>query len=384
MLKDAFRFIDDQRQPMLQLWETLVNIDSGSEYKQGVDTVASIVADELKKTSACVRTVEFAKAGNMLVGVVGEDRQLSPVILMGHMDTAFPVGTAKERPFTIKDGLAYGPGVLDMKGGLTQIIFALRALQAAGYNKRPFKILFAGDEECGHVHSDAAHIMEEESRGGMACFNCETGWVDEGIVIGRKGVGCFDFEVHGVSVHPAYEWNKGRSAIREMAHKVIELEALTDWEGAGTTVNVGTIKGGTIPNQVSALCKASVDFRYNTIEQAEEMVAKIKKVASKTFIPGTKTELSGGPTFLPMETNEGVLQLFELVKRTAKEIGLREPHGKSVGGGSDAAYSVKAGVPSVCAMGPKGNFNHSPKEYAIVDTLFERTKLLVACILNLD
>lgn len=376
-------FIDEHRDEMLSLWQEVVNMESGSGYKPGIDAVAARFRQVLDAAGAVTRVVEMEKAGNMLVAEIGSDRAAAPILFMGHMDTVFSTGTVAKRPFTIREGMAYGPGVLDMKGGIVAFLYAIKALNAVGYDTRPLKVLLAGDEEIAHANSNAADVFMTEARGAVAAFNCETGFVDDAIVTGRKGSALFNMEVKGIAVHAGNEPENGRSAILEIAHKIIDIQNLTNWE-TGTTFNVGTIEGGTVPNAVPGHAKIVIDIRYLDPALLPDIQSQLEAVAAKTYVQGTTTTLTQTPGIAPMQTTDGVKELFELVKRTYGELGLGTPYGKLVGGGSDSAYSVMAGVPTVCAMGVKGGRNHSPEEFAVVETLFERAKLLAACVINLN
>ncbi|MBU2702168.1 glutamate carboxypeptidase [Sporomusaceae bacterium BoRhaA] len=379
----AFQFVEDHRQEMLSLWQELVNTESGSSEQAGIAMIAQKVKKVLADEGASIRLAEFEKAGNTLVGEIGVNRSKSGVIFMGHMDTVFSTGTVATRPFTIKDGKAYGPGVLDMKGGIVAFLYAIKALQAAGYNARPIKVILAGDEEVGHENSNVATCIVEEAKGYAAAFNCETGFADDGIVVGRKGSARFTLEVHGVAAHAGNDPENGRNAILEMAHKVIAIQGLNDNE-QGTNINVGVIQGGTVPNAVPDYAKIIVDVRYTQPEILDKLAKQIHEIAAKVCVEGTTTVVTLKPGIQAMQTTEGVKQLFSLVEKTYAENGFGTPYPKKVGGGADSAYTVIAGVPTVCAMGVKGGRNHSPEEYAIVETLFERAKLLAACVLNLN
>ena len=376
-------YVDSHRDEMLSLWEEIVNMESGSQNKAGIDAVAERLQQVLAAEGAAAKIVEMAKAGNMLVAEVGAGRSKPAVLFMGHMDTVFPLGTVAKRPFTSRDGKAYGPGALDMKGGIVAAMYAIKALNAAGYDVRPLKVILAGDEEIAHANSNAAEVFMREAKGAAAAFNCETGFVDDAIVTGRKGTAVFTLEVKGVGVHAGNEPENGRSAILEISHKVIDIQNLTNWE-LGTTFNVGVIEGGIVPNAVPGYAKIVVDVRYQDPALLPDIERQLAEVAAKQYVPDTSTTLTQTPGIAPMQTTEGVQQLFEIVKKTYAEMGLGTPYGKYVGGGSDSAYSVIAGVPTVCAMGVKGGRNHSPEEFAIVDTLFERAKLMALCTLNLD
>ena len=177
----------------------------------------------------------------MLVAEYG-DASKPFIVLTGHMDTVFGDGTAAARPFTIKDGKVTGPGVLDMKGGVTILLYAVRFLLEAGYNRYRIKIILAGDEEVAHGNSTASADYEKEAKGAVMGFNLETGCVDNSVVIERKGVAQYLFEVDGVGAHAGNNPEDGRSAVEELAHKILDIQAETDWQ-EGTTVNCGVIAG---------------------------------------------------------------------------------------------------------------------------------------------
>lgn len=376
-------YINGHHEEMLALWERLVSIESGSADKAGVDAVAAAVQAEMEAAGARAAVITMKQAGNMVMAVLNDQAAEAPVILLGHMDTVFPSGTLADRPFTIRGDKAYGPGVLDMKGGIVVAIFAMKALQAASYRKRPVKLILAGDEEVGHRNSRAADRIVKETRGARAAFNCETGFLDNALVVQRKGSLVFQLDVEGVAVHAGNEPEKGRSAILEIAHKVIDIQNLTDWK-RGTTYNVGTICGGTVVNAVPGHASVQIDVRYLEPSDREIIRGRLQAVTAAQYVTDTKSELTELAGFLPMKRTEAAEQLFAVVKRTYTELGLAEPYVQMVGGGSDSAYTVLAGVPTVCAMGVTGGRNHSPQEYAVVDSLFERAQVLAAAILNLD
>ena len=380
--KTAFDFIDAHRSDMLALWEDFVSTESPSADKPGVDAMARKIADCLNASGAEVRIVKFEEAGNMVVATVGREFPGQPVALMGHFDTVFPLGTLQQRPFTVRDGRATGPGVLDMKGGIVILLYAIRALQAAGFCSRPIKVILAGDEETGHPRSDAHAIFRQEVKGCLAAFNCETGSPEDRIVVGRKGAAVYTLEVRGRAAHAGVDPENGRSAIHEIAHKVLAIQALSD-PAAGTTFNVGTIRGGKTFNAVPDYAAIDIDIRFVKAAAMESAIARLTDIAAVTHIEGTSTTLTGRINFPPMETTPAVMALFEHLVRTARDNGFPVPSAVQSGGGSDSSNSVMAGVPTLCAMGVKGERNHAPEEYALVDSLFERCKLLAACILDI-
>ena len=327
----------------------------------------------------------FEQAGDTFTAQYDNGGKAAPVLIMGHMDTVFnnPEET-KQRPFTITEGKAYGPGCLDMKGGVTIGIFAFRALLAAGYNVRPFKFAFAGDEEVGHLYSNAPELIGEAAKGCVATFNMETGYPDGKIVTGRKGCLIFDIVVHGVAAHAGNDPERGRSAVLEASHKVIALQALNDYP-RGLSVNVGEVTGGAVYNAVPDHCLIKVDTRFLDPAIAPEVKAKVEAIVAETHVDGTSAEITRCQmVFQAFKADEKVQKLAALYDRVAQDEGFGPMTGKTVGGGSDAPYSLLQGTPTICATGVRGAFNHSPQEYAIVESMFEKAKVLIATILRLE
>lgn len=381
--ENAFAYIDAHRNEMLKMWEELVNIDSGSDYKPGVDKVVAKVADILTAMGGKTRIVEHEKAGNAVVSEFGDCANKPFIILTGHLDTVFsnPEET-KKRPFTIKDGRAYGPGALDMKGGVTLAIHGLKALLAEGFDKYAFKVVFAGDEETGHKSSDLAETMMKEFKGAAAAFDFETGFMNDNVVVERKGFYRFIMETFGRSVHAGNEPENGRNAIVELARKAVDIDALTDWN-TGTTINVGTIEGGTVHNSAPAYAKMIVDMRFTDPAMLEAMKAKFQEINDKVYVDGVTCKMTPVSLMQPMVELESSKELFELVKKVYEKEGFGSPKAITVGGGSDSAYTTMVGVPTVCAMGVKGGRNHTVDEFANVESLFMRAKLMCAVMLAL-
>lgn len=380
MKEDVFAYIDDHKAQMMDLWQDLVNQDSPASYREGVDLVAKRVFKELEEAGASTRWDEEGKA--LIAEIPGDSR--APVLLLGHMDTVFPVGEAARRPFTVEGSRVTGPGALDMKGGVAVMLSALKALHSAGFPGRPLKVILVSDEEIAHNGSKATVMLQREARGCAACFNCETGYEDNSLVIGRKGGVVFKAAVHGIAAHAGNNPRQGRSAIWEMAKKIDDIQNMTDWD-KGITFNVGTIKGGTVSNAIPDYCEVEGDIRFQDPDISPLVKEELLKVLNHTYIEGTKTELLlYHEGMLPMKMTEENRKLFEFVKKTGEENGIPVSEGKLVGGGSDSGYVVYAGVPTVCAMGVKGRFNHTRDEYALKDSLFERAKLLGAVILKMN
>ncbi len=380
-LEELFQQAEAAKPEMMKTWEILVNRDCGSDNKAGVDLVGQDVKAFLEPLGFDVYFHEYEKAGNMLVATYG-DVTKPFVILTGHMDTVFKDGAAAARPFTVKDGRVTGPGCLDMKGGVTILLYAVKFLIEAGYDKYPLKIILAGDEEVGHNQSDAANDYLEEAKGAIMGFNLETGYLNNGVVVERKGCCRFEWDFEGVGAHSGNNPQDGRSAVQEFCHKAIDMEKLTDFE-EGTTINVGVISGGTVANAIPEHAHCVVDVRFRTEKGLARAVKGFEEIAKKQYIADTKTSFYQTTRIEAMERLDSTLALLDRANAVAAEVGLPPMPGIAVGGGSDSAYLTKAGIPTLCAVGVRGQFNHTEREWAEEASLVEREKLLLAMLTKL-
>lgn len=381
-LNAIYNYIDSKKDEMINLWEEIVNLESYSREKDKVDILAERLKSEFEKEGFNCRLVDVGANGKTLVGVLGEERCSKPVVFSGHMDTVFPTGTFGESPFKIVDGKAYGPGCLDMKGGIIISLYVAKALNSVGYDERPIKIILSGDEEIGHINSTGAEVIMEEAKGGICGFNMETGLIDNSICIGRKGRMECHITVDGVEAHAGNDFTSGRNAIEEMAYKIIELQKLTDLE-SGTTVSVGKIEGGTVSNAIPAQCKVEVDIRFEKMDEMEKIKKKIEEICNVTHVDGTSTKWEIVSSMAAFETTDEVMKFYEFVNETSQKYGFGTMEGRKLGGSSDAAYINMVKTPVLCSFGVRGQWNHTVREYALVDSLFERAKLISTIILNL-
>lgn len=380
-MEEIRAYVRAHRAEMLALWEELVSQDSPTEDKALTDSVSATLRRELEKSGAEVRMEPNALAGDTLTALWGASNPGRPVLFCGHMDTVFAAGEAGKRPFRIENGRAYGPGALDMKGGLTEAVFVLRALSAVGFRGRPVRVVFAPDEEGGHAHSGAAETILRACEGACAAFNFETGRPG-GIVTSRKGCARFRLTVTGVEAHSGICPENGRNAIEEMAHKILALQALND-PANGTSVSVGLIAGGRVINVIPANCEIRVDVRFTKTVHLDALMRKMREISDTVHVSGCSCVLTVEKISVPMEETEQNLALFRHVRRTSDRLGLPELLPLRTGGWSDSNLISDAGVPVVCAMGPVGEGNHTEREYADVESLFERTELTAVSILRL-
>lgn len=378
----AYQWIDEHKDEMVSLWKEMVTIDSGIGVRDGGMAMGNLCAGILEELGFSIRRVSYEKCGDTIIGERG-DMTKPFTILMGHMDTVFFKGEPEKRPFTIKDGKAYGPGVLDMKGGVTILLSTLKALHEAGFEDFPCKVILDADEEPAHVFSNAPDVIQKESEGAKCAFNFETSFTDHSLVVQRKGCWRFFIETFGRGCHVGNDPENGRSAILEMAHKIIEIEKLTDYSKQ-YNVNVGTIEGGTVANAAPAYCKVECDFRYTHPEDLPVLRRKVDEVCSRQYVPDTTTKVSDSVGFATMTRLPGNLELLKIAQEVAEESGFPKPEARLCGGGSDAAYTTAMGVPTLCAVGVEGARNHTVEEWADVDSLFRRAKQMAGILLKVN
>lgn len=384
-IQKAFSYIDSKAVDMKTLWIDISKIESPSEYKPGIDKVSELLADTCRKNGLDTKIITFKNSGNSLVAQTEQfTEKNNGVVLMGHMDTVHKLGTFKEPIVSEKDGFLYGPGVFDCKGGLIVAILVVNALKASGYNKRPIKLFFTGDEEIGHRFSDHGKAIINELKGAAVVFNCESGPIDGRIAVGRKSSYVFEIIIKGVGAHSGNDPEKGRSAILEAAHKIIELEKLTDIKETGTTVNCGVISGGTVPNAIPDNCTITVNIRFKSENEIAPILKAVKKIVEKSFIQGTDSEIvSYNQPEKPMTPNEKNIKLYNNYADVSASLGFEKNEQYFAGGGSDAVIAYRLGIPVLCQTGVRGENHHTLRERAEIISLVQRAKILTKAIIEL-
>ncbi|OAS89074.1 MULTISPECIES: M20 family metallopeptidase [Metabacillus] len=374
-------YLESKKHEIIELLEILVNTDSGTYNKEGVDAVGEILIEKFEEIGMEVKVHPEQKLGNHL-----EIKALSDsdpkIMIIAHMDTVFPKGEAKKRPFNVIGNKAFGPGVNDEKASHVQVLYALKALKEAGSDAyKNVHIIFNSDEEIGSPASKPLIKQVAENKQYSIVVECSR--PNGGIVTERKGVGHFTLVVKGKSAHAGVEPERGRSAIEEISHKILKLQELNDYE-EGISVNVGYVHGGTSTNTIPSAAKAEIDVRYKNEQQAAEIVRKITEISQKEHVSGTSTKLKGDISRPPMQKTNETEQLINVIQEVAAEIdiSIREV---SSGGGSDASFTAIEGIPTVDGMGPMGEFSHSEKdEYTDLKTFPKFTALLAKTIEKLS
>ena len=371
-------FLKTQEPEMFRLLREMVLIQSGSYNKKGVDHVASLIQSEFKNNRVFCHLVKQKTFGNHLI--VRSFNKAPPgtqALLVGHMDTVFPEDTTfnwyKEDKIN-----SYGPGVIDMKGGLVAGIFAIKALEFAGLlEKIPITFLFNSDEEIGSIGSKK--LIVNEAKNSAFAFVLESGGLAGKIVTGRKGNISAKLNIAGKACHAAYAGKDKASAIAELAHKTIAFESLNDHK-RGMTVNVGKVNGGIGFNTVPENSTAFIDFRFSSVEDKKYLEGKIKDLVKKQRTPHTSSKIEILTSRNPMNQSTANRELFNTVKNVAKSLNmaLKEEFRPGV---SDANFIAHQNIPVIDGLGPNGGKDHTENEYMIKESLFQRTAL-VACSID--
>ena len=331
LVKKVEAYVAEHREEIVKKYEEFINLKDFWRDAKDVNVVAQWLKNEFEAEGFECQLIEFApEAGKLLMGTLGADREGKPILFSGHMDTALASDLYPDKPFKIEDGKAYGPGVLDMKGGILISLYVVKALNSVDFADRPIKILFAPDEEGLHNYTTVTKFITENSADCLFALNMETGLMNNGLAVGRKGRAGIDVFVTGKSAHAGQAFLDGISSIEEMAHKVLDFQALTDLE-KGTTVNTGVIKGGTIPNAVPAECMCQLDIRFKTADEMNRVRDAVAKICAKNYVKGTTCTYKELNSFTPLETDDKIMKLYDFMAQTAKNYDYPETNPAQVG-----------------------------------------------------
>jgi len=348
-----------------------VEIETPTDTPAQVNRLASLVADLYRGLPASVERIEGKDGcGDHLVARSAWGQQAPGILVLSHLDTVHPMGFIERLPFKVEGDSAFGPGIYDMKGGAYLAFHAFRQICAEG-SRSPLGItqLFVSDEEIGSPTSRA--LIEAEGKKAKYVLVTEPARDGGKIVTGRKGVGRFEVFIKGAPAHAGTRPQDGRSAIRELANVIQTLEALNDFK-RGITVNVGVVKGGTRPNVIAEEAYAEVDLRVPTIADADELVAKILDVKSKSN--GVSVTVTGELNRPPYEKGNAGAALYEHAKTLAAEIGF-ELVDTFTGGGSDGNFTASH-TATLDGLGVDGKGAHTHYEQLYVSSLEPRARLL--------
>jgi glutamate carboxypeptidase len=379
MVRSVLELIASRQSEMLHDLQGLVEFESPSSDKAAVDLLGAHLARQFAEMGGKVTVHRSAEFGDHLQVDFAGAAKTKPALLLGHFDTVWEMGTLKSMPFKIEKGRAWGPGVYDMKLGIVMMMHAIRALRdvSGGVLPCPVRVWLVADEEVG---SDSSRkITEQLAKESSAVFVLEPSQTIAGAVkTWRKGVGDYTVKVTGKASHSGVDFEKGESAILELAKQITKIAGFTDLK-RGITVNPGVISGGTRTNVVAAEASVAVDVRIVTMKDATLIEKKFRGL--KPFNKKCKLEVEGGINRPPMERSEKVLKLYERARELAREIErnfvLEE---KGTGGGSDGNFTAALGIPTLDGLGAVGEGAHAVHESALLSEIPRRTALLAALI----
>lgn len=382
-MRDAERILDhlrSQQEEMVALARELTLLESPSQLPETQEPVFARLAEELAKAglkSRRLRRTPGGLSGGQLFAAAPRPRASGSQLLIGHTDTVWPLGTLETMPVVMRDGRLHGPGVYDMKAGLVQGIFALRALRDLGLEPPLAPVFFVNsDEEVGS--GESVGRIRRLARTVRRVFVLEPALGAAGrLKTARKGVGRYQVTVRGIAAHAGLNPEKGASAILELAHVIQALHALSDPE-RGRTVNVGVIAGGLRSNVIAPEARAEIDLRVLRREDAESFEQTLREL--QRIVPGTSLEVEGGMNRQPLEPNPRNRALWHAAERCARALGMELGEG-SAGGGSDGNFTSEH-TATLDGLGAVGDGAHAAHEHVVVDRMPERAALLAGLLLE--
>jgi glutamate carboxypeptidase len=348
----------------------LVNVESPSRDVAALNASAQAVAGLIHRRLGSAPELVTGAAGPHVHWRAGG---MPRVLVLGHHDTVFPLGTLAQRPFAVVDGRISGPGVFDMKGGIVTAIHAVASLA----DRDGVELLFTCDEEVGSLTS--RRLIEERAAACGRTLVLEPAADGGAVKIGRKGVGMFDVDIIGRAAHAGLEPEKGINALVEAARQVLAITALARPE-LGTTVTPTVASAGTAENVVPAAASIKVDVRVTSLDEAARVD---KEIGALTPVdPRATISVSGGVDRPPMPVTASA-ELFEVLAQAALDVGIGAIDGVSVGGGSDGNFTAALGIPTLDGLGVRGGGAHADHEWVDVPSLPERAALLAALLARL-
>lgn len=372
-------WLSERQEAMVGLLRRIVDIDSGSHDKAGVDRVVTTLAEVFGDAGLTPEVIPRERNGNLLRVRIGPRQERGGVLLLGHCDTVFPAGEAARRPFTVRGTRAHGPGVADMKAGVVMNAFVLLALARQGRLAQPVTALFTGDEEIASPASQ--EIIRAEATGARAVFNAEPGRPGGEVVTGRRACLFLRLRITGKAAHSGVNFEQGRSALVALAHKILALQALCD-PSRLISVNVGLASGGQSANTVAPSAEAALDVRYADPADRAPLMQAIGSILTAAHVEGTTTEYTVDGAFPPFASSPASDALFRHYVAGAAAEGERIV-GTCTMGAADSGFAAETGAPTLCGTGPVGGHYHSPDEYIELPSLLGRARLVARAILTL-
>ena len=358
---------------------SICSFEARAKDKETIDRMMDYIANFAQHEGFLVIRTAMEHCGDFLCVEMNAGAEKG-CVFMAHTDTVHDRGVFGLEPVTRLADRIIAPGVIDCKGGIAIALLAMRALQENGYGKH-LRLLLTSDEEVSNVLGGQAEVdyFTNMCAGFPYAINCETSEGDE-VVISRKGILKYRIDIKGIGGHSGIHYFACKNAIEEAAHKIIALHSRS--RQGGITYSCNVITGGNVPNIIPDACSVIVDIRVPRHSDMEEAMGTVQEITEKSFLGGTTataTRISKRP---PMEKNPETMALFEKLLGVCKKHGLGSLTPVESGGGSDSCYTQAAGIPSICGMGACGEFCHTNKEYALIDSISLRAKILTLFLLE--
>jgi glutamate carboxypeptidase len=376
-MTDLLPYFQSQQQQMIDLLTELVQYETPTRDKELVDRLGAYMEGQFSALGASsIRRIAQAEVGDMLLVKWNENAPGKPIMFLIHIDTVWPAGTLSERPVTIdEDGRLFGPGAIDMKGGITVMLAALRGLvELNRLPERPIWVLMTTDEEMGSAHSSPL-IQELAPQVGLVLV-MEPATREGALKTWRKGVATYELHIEGRPAHAGNAPEQGINALVELAQQIMKINSLNDLRN-GTSVSVTMAEGGTTGNVIPAHASAFIDTRVLTMQAMEDLREALLNV--HPFIPGAKVRVENIHTRPPMEHNERMRAAFAQCQAIGQRHGISVREAGS-GGGSDGNITAAMGVTTLDGLGPQGDGLHALNEHVIINSLPQRATLLAGIL----
>jgi glutamate carboxypeptidase len=373
---DRLRYFSKHQDRIVNTIRELVEIESPSDNKPSVDRIAELLAQKFEALGGRTQLHRSRDFGDSLQINFAATTNRKPVLLLGHYDTVYPLGTLANMPCKVDNGRLRGPGVLDMKSGIALMLHAIEALQGwHGALPRPVTVFLVSDEEVGSHSSRKITEALAKKSAGVLVLEPAAG-LRGAVKTARKGVGEYSLRVQGVAAHAGLDPGKGHSAILELSRQIAVIAKMNNLR-QGVSVNPGVIQGGTRTNVIAAEASAGIDVRIKRAKQAASLDRKLRSL--KPFDKQCKLEITGNINRLPMERTPGVAALYKKAHDIARNVGWNLDEA-SVGGGSDGNFTAGMGIPTLDGLGGVGDGAHAVHEFIVISELPRRALLLAGMI----
>ncbi|HKB80520.1 MAG TPA: M20 family metallopeptidase [Thermoanaerobaculia bacterium] len=370
------RYFSARQETLLAGVRALVEQESPTGDAAATTAIIATLKKRLDAIGAATKLYETQRGAHLVSRVTfGRSFGDGPVLVLGHVDTVWPLATLSRMPFRVENGRAFGPGIFDMKSGVEVMVAALEAIHDLELEpRREIRLVLSCDEESGSTTS--RDLITSEAWDCAAAFVLEPSLPGGKVKTARKGIASYEVIARGIAAHAGLDPEKGVSAISELAHQILALNALND-RNEGISVNVGVISGGTLSNVVAAEARAEVDVRFRTVAQGEEIARRIESMQHHQT--GARIEIRGGINRPPLERTAAVVALFHRARSIASQLGFDLGEGSS-GGASDGNFTAAQGIPTLDGLGVEGDGAHASHEHIVVADLPRRAALITALL----